>query len=856
MPVSPPKFWTRLFKWFCHAEYLEELLGDLEEGFYEDCENRGTGYAKRRYRLEIIKMVRPSVIRSLQIIPTHAMLLSKNYIKTSLRAVKLNPFYVFANVLGLALALSVCTIAYFNYQFNGTFNTYFKEADNVYKIHGERMGESTLGVTSMRLAPNLKSAEVEAFRYLSKSLTLGEKDRMLRSQIAFTDPEFLSYFEFRSINEEAIKAPKGNQIILSEELASRLFDDLYPIGELVKVSFPNLKEATFQVKDVYQKPPTNISFNQSAFVSLEAFIDYFEIDKQDWKTMVDATFIVASTEEELNRANAELGSLLNVRNTNITDLEISSFRLDDIFSWPAFEHLLYGRQFGIHLHPSSVMGIAGSALAVLLLACFNFINTSIALSGKRLKEIAVRKILGGNRKTTMTQFLMENTFMIALAVLFSFVISIFLIPEYNALFQRELIQLDTVPISDILIYSFVIISVVGLLAAAYPSFYVSRFSALKIFSKSLTLTNKNQLMAFLLTFQFALCFYNLFGWYLLIDNSYYQETLDRGYEVDQSIVIPLNRPEQYQVLEDHLFQNPLVERVSGVQNIIGYSSETEILTDESIDHTVSVVRAGKGYPETMGLRLREGNFFEGSNENANEVVINAMLQDRLGKDLLHTTISLDGNRYKVVGIVDNFNLRSIVLEEGKITPTVIKLIPPDSYRNAAVKVTGSADEANRVLETLWYEVFPQELYTGFPQSRVMKPIRELNVVMIKINSFVGIITILISILGLYTLISLKVQRRSKEFGIRKVLGASQSTIANLLGQDLYWMVGIAAVAGLAGSTYVFGLVFDIIYAYHLEPEIIHFVQATVTVILILVATVAYQVMKTSRMNPTEQLRLE
>lgn len=364
-------------------------------------------------------------------------------------------------------------------------------------------------------------------------------------------------------------------------------------------------------------------------------------------------------------------------------------------------------------------------------------------------------------------------------------------------------------------------------------------------------------MVVLLTFQFALCFYNMFGLYLLVDNAYYQETLDRGYDLGQVINIPLNRPEQFEVLRDELAQSPNVASISGTQSVIGFSGDQKFLEHEGSNYSVAMISIGVNYAESLGLRLNKGSFFSRTDleTEGNEVIINKMLEDRLGIDLLNQLITVQDNKYKVIGVVDDFNLRNIMMDN-KIIPAVIKLAASNSYNYASVRVNGSVEDANTELEQAWYSVFPQELYTGFLQKRVLDNVKETNYIMIRINLFVGIISILISVLGLYTLISLTVQRRSKEFGVRKVLGASRNVIAHLLGKDLYWMLAISCIVGLAASTYILKVVFDIIYAYHITPDLSHFVRATGTVLFIIILAVGYKVYQTGKMNPVEQLRNE
>lgn len=849
-----PSRYRRLFEWFCEPELFEELQGDLEEAFYENAENLGYAKARSRYKKEVLRMIRPSVIKNFNVKLDKSVSLPKNYLKTSLRAIKLHPFYVFANVFGLALALSICTIGYFNYRYNATFNTHFEHAKNLYKIHGERIGETTLGNTSIALAPALRAYEIPAFRYLVNSLSIKEGKRLFSSRVAFSDPEFLEFFPLNNLDHKPVKSPEGNEILISERLALKLFNEVYPVGRLVKIVFPNQKEQSFIISDVFEIAPSNTSFSQSAFLSIEQYLHAYNLDEGDWSREVNATFTYAKA-FDLDRISDHLASLLSIRNENNPSTFVSNYALDNILIWPEIEPFLYKGDFVHHLHPSSVAGIAGAAISVLLLACFNFINTSIALSGKRLKEIAVRKIMGGNRKSTISQFMIENTFMITLAVILSFGISYLLIPGYNALFERELIQLENVPFMTILQFSIVLILTVTLLSAAYPSLHISKYSPLLIFRNKVVLSGKNRLMAILLTFQFALCFYNIFGVLLNVDNSYYQESLDRGYDVDKVVNIPLYRIEQHQVLSDFLMQSPDVSKVAGASNLIGFTNEQQSINFEGIDHQVSIIQGGVNYPEALGLRLNKGSFFKEPGENNDKVIINSMLEKLLSGEVLNKSISLQGNRYTVIGVVDDFNLRNIMMDN-KITPAVIQCVPKEKFNYTAVRMEGASNKINAEAERVWYEAFPQELYLGFLQSDVRESSRETNLIMIQINVFIALISILISVLGLYTLISLKIQKRSKEFGVRKVLGASRSVIIHLLGRDLYWMIGIAAIVGLTASTMILNTVFDIIYAYHIDPGMGHFIKTVIIVFVIVVLTIGGKVYQTSKINPSQQLRAE
>ena len=854
MKTLPPKFAYRLFQWFCDPDLYEELQGDLEEAYADHIEIFGEKKARFIYIKEVLKMIRPSVLRSFKLIPPNIMRLPKNYLKTSIRSIKINPFYVFANIFGLALAISICTVGYLNYRFNSSFNTYYAEAENVYKINGLRTGESTLGSSSIALASSLKESGIDAFRYTAGNVAIREKDFLFSTRVAYVDDSFFKWLPLKSLNGQSISAPGINEVAISAKLAMKLFNEPYPVGNFVKMVFNDQREESFLITDVFEEPPTNTSFNQSIITSFENLLVNYNIDQNDWGRSINGTFVYAKG-DQIDLVEKELDIRKEVRNENNSELQITDYKMSDILSWPSFENYLYKGEFRHHLHSSSVLGIAGSAISILLMACFNFINTSIALSGKRLKEIAVRKVMGGNKKSTISQFMTENTFMITIAVLLSVGISGILIPKYNALFEREIIQLDQIPFSSLAQFGLILIFIVTVLSAAYPSLYVSRFSALKIFKDKIILSGKNRLMAVLLTFQFALCFYNVFGVFLNVDNAYYQNTLDLGYDTEQVVNVPLNRPEQYQVLADHLMQEPNVRSVAGTRHLIGFSIENRSIDQDGLATPVSQIRIGQNYSEVIGLRLEKGSFFNELGDNSTKVIVNSMLERQFGKELLNETLVMGDERLVVIGVVHDFNMRNIMMDN-KITPAVIRYAPQKRYNYAVVKFSGNLGLVNKEMESIWYKVFPQELYSGFLQSDIRLSSSGTNSVFVKINIFLAIISIVISIIGLYTLISLKVQKRSKEFGIRKVLGASRKTIIHLLGKDLYWILGIAACVGLTTSTIILNIVFDIIYAYHVSPRLDHFILSIIVVLGIVLLTVGSKVYQTGKINPVEQLRAE
>ncbi len=860
-----PKFWFRLLRWFCKEELFEELQGDLEEAFQENIQIFGAKKARNIYRIEVLKLVRLSVIKK-----TPAMRISqlpRNYLTTSVRAFKRNPFFIGANIVGMALALSISTIGYFTYRFNATFNTNFELATELYKVNGLRTNDTAVGTSPAALAPALRLSGIDAFRYHDERMAVKLENKsnsagghqLFMETLSFVDPAFIRNFSLKNLNEVPLPALEHGEVFVSDETAMKFFGEPYPVGQLLTLVMPNHEERLLKVKDVFPKLPNNTSFRLSLILDFDHLSEFYGVDENSWSDWIDGTFIFAPN-GAAERLTQQINGFIDVQNSTNKQLQLSGYRLDNLLKWPAIESSLYNSGFVAEMHPGAVAGTFGSAIGILLLACFNFINTSIALSGNRLKEIAVRKVLGGNRTSTISQFVLENFLLIGFSVLLALGISFYLIPSYNAMISHDdLIQTDHIPWSTFIYFAVGLVLLVGLIASAYPALYISRFPSLAIFRNKVVLSGKNRLMTVLLTMQFALCFYNIFGLLVVVDNSKFQEHLDRGYNLSQVINIPLSEPSEFSLLEDRLKQRSDIQNIAGSQSLIGFDFNNRSIKFNGQPFEVAELNVGAGYLQTLEIRLITGAMFSErvseSSEPLREVVVNKMLADKLNADILNQSLTLDGEKFKVIGIVENFNLRQIMFDN-KIKPCILKIISKQEYSVATLKVDGVTADKNRELETVWYELFPQELYGGFLQEDVMQDVRQTNYIMIRISTVVACISILISLLGLYTLVSLIAQKRKKEFGIRKVMGASSETITHILAKEVYWIMGIAAILGLMGGSVVMNSMFDSIYAYHIDITFIHYLWPTLIILAIVVAAVGQKMMQTSKLNPVDQLRAE
>lgn len=784
-----------------------------------------------------------------------------NYFLTTFRSLRKNSFYVMANLLSLGVAFALMIIGYFNFEFNHSFNQFFPDAARIYKVNSTRMNFANdvgMGISPIPLRPSIMTSfgELEVSRYESSSVIVRKSDELIRQRAAYVDEAFLGMFPFPSMTGESAGLDDKFGVLLTKETAISLFDRIDVEGETLEVQRPSGK-GSYIIRGVLDEFPENISFRFDMIFLFDDFLDQPGMDPQDWSQWIDATFIrfkdQGSSKEEVV---AQMNQNLQLQNLHNKGREVVNYRLDNILEWPMFESQLYQSSFVGVLHPASVLGTISSAVFVLLLACFNFINISISLSGQRLKEIAMRKVLGSTKRRIVQQFLYENMILVVVSITLSVGIAAWLIPGYNALFDYNIVQFEFLNWQPFMVFSGILFLLVILIAGGYPAWYVSRFSSLQIFRDKVRLGGRGRLLGLLIGLQFVICFYNVFSLLIFVENAEFQESMDRGYQVDHVLNVPVEDQAQMQLLAKVLDQTAGIDNYGGTKQLIGFHTEARLIRYEGLDRETEVLSVGDNYLETVKVRLIKGRTFRKGKQDQKNVIINELMERELGGNVLGMNIVMEEETLKVIGVVEDFNLKTILLDN-VIKPAVIRHAGERDMSYLSIVSDGqSGAELNHAIEGIWYSLFPDKLYRGFLQERVIRPLQQTNHIVISINSFVAIVAIFISILGLYATISLSISRRIKELGIRKVLGATAWQIAYTLNYRILLILGIASVLGLTGGYLFISNLLDIIYAYHIAIDVRHFVFPVILILFIVLVSVGWKIGTSVRENPVKQLRAE
>ncbi|MEO9804569.1 MAG: FtsX-like permease family protein [Reichenbachiella sp.] len=780
----------------------------------------------------------------------------RNYLLTSLRSLRKEKFYVVINLLSLAMAFALCTIGFFNFMYNHTYNHSLNGYDSIYKVNAKPKSVTSskeVGISPLALYDAMISQfpDLKIGRFQRGALNLKVGDKLFSESVGYVDGSFLDIVHF---HKQRLSLGL-NQLIITEDVAIRIFGRTDVKGELLEVFFPGGNSKSLMVSEVIPVPNQNTSFKFSVLLSIDHYIRTVQMEGNNWRHWVSGTFLQLE-QEEVQTIESALQAYLPIQNEANPETKLKSYRLDKIADWAHFEKNLHGRSFGGVLHPASVIGTMSSAFAILLLACFNFFNTTIATSGKRLKEISMRKIIGGQHKDIIIQFMTESGLQVICAFLLSLVIAHTLIGPYNAMFRYELVQFQPAYLQSYVFFAVGICLLTILLSGAYPAFYISRFRSLDILKNKTKFKGNGFLTKSLLAIQFAVCAYNIFALGVFVENAYYQESLDRGYDVKKYINVPVE-PSSYVQLINKIDQTAGFDLVIGTKDLVGFSDREISFEYDGIEYASGKLEVGTGYLSGLGVEFIEGgDFLSDRTSNENLILINDTFNKQMGGEMMNNVITIGEKKYRVSGVTADFNLKTIMLSN-KIRPTIFFFAPDSLYNYAVIK----CDESNLVaenkrIEQIWYGLFPDKIYEGFYQHKVFENVNMTNQIMVRINSFIAVVSILISILGLYALISLTVQRRIKEIGIRKTLGASFHHILKLLLNEVSWMMVISVVLGLAGGAYAINMLLDIIYAYHIEIDVFNHLFSIVVILMSAVISIGYKVIVTAQMNPVAQLRTE
>ena len=788
----------------------------------------------------------------------------QNYLIVTFRNFKRNLLYVLINVMGLGLALAVCIVAYISNKYDYDFDMFHEHAREIYRIEVTRQIEERsqgYGISPVSLAPlakenigGIKDVVRVATRYLP--VKLGEK--IFNKSIAYCDSGFFQMFTIDMVSGTSESFGDMNSIIISDELGEVYFGDRDPVGEIISV-ITNKVERTYLVAGVFRRFPLNSSFTFDAILYMDNFFETQQVIENDWRTAIAGTFLQIPDRSQVPVIEELLQQYVPIQNEAMEEFNIERFYLAPFSNMAHRGWDLWAHWFRHSFHPAAVAAPPLMALFILLLACFNFMNNAIAFSSRRLKEIGVRKVAGGIRRQIILQFMGENMVLSLAAVLIGIIVGRYLVDIYSRMWMYMDVSLSFRSNPELLVFLILLFLLASLLAGAYPSFYISRFNPVFIFQDKLRIGGRNILSKILLTVQFIISVNALVSGIIFTENARFQDNLYLGYDKDNIIAVPVNDRSYFVAFRDAISANPKIESIGESEEHIGRSNFTRNIEYRGIRRDIRALDIGDGYFRTMGLKLAGGREFPPelkSSDTENSVIVSKSFVEEFGMEKVigERIMMTDTIPLYIVGVVEDLYLYGFWSIKD---PMMFRRGVDERMRTLAVRGAGeNLGEINEFLEETWKDIVPNLPYEGFFQDDLLDEARDINKNIKNINIFLAFLAIIISAIGLYTLVSLSIIRRTKEIGIRKVNGAPIFRITGIISREYMIILAIACIAGSVSGWWVSVTLMDSIWDTFTEVRPFVYILSNALVLVVAVASIGWKVYQAARRNPAESLRYE
>ncbi|MGN6213244.1 ABC transporter permease [Parafilimonas sp.] len=800
----------------------------------------------------------------------------KNYLKTALRNFTRNKAFSFINIFGLAIGLTCFVlITVFVYD-ELSYDRYAADANNIYRVNLNVTGNGDVAVypnVDFAVGEGMRNAfpEIKSFARMApaKDFVKYDDKQFKEDKLAFADSNFLQLFSIpltEGSDKEALVQP--NSVVISKAFAKKYFGNADALGKSIVIG---LHDAVYKVTGVFDKMPSNSHFHFDALISISTW----HVTNPTWSNLGMFTYLLLNKNADPKKLEAKFQQLVAKyivpevqRDMGISLAEAQKsvntfvFTLQPVTDIHLYSHTKY------ELEPNGdiqyVYIFSALALFILLLACVNFTNLSIARSVKRAKEVGIRKVMGSGKMQLIKQFLSESVLMSFCAMLLAAGFIILLLPYFNQLSGKQ-ITVSSFFNYKAIAFMLILVLLVGVVAGVYPSFFLSSFNPVKVLKGSASAgKQKNILRSGLIVFQFFVSTALIIATIIVYQQLNYMQNKKLGYDKEQVLFLPDGRlmgnnqdAFRQQVLQDGRVVAASISRyVPGSDMMDGTQVHPVNENGNGAEIHMNIYHVDYDYLKTLGMQMKQGRFFSKAfSTDSQVVVINEAAVNELGWnkiDPVGKTIVRSGQKaFKVIGVIKDFNYTSA---KQKIAPLMMML--GNNYGGLIIKIkTNDIPGFLNDLKTKWNAFNPQGplSYTFLDDNFAALYASELRTQ--QIFSAFAVIAIIIAGLGLFGLSAFVIEQRTKEIGIRKVLGASVQNVWLLVSKEFLTLVIIAfiiavPVAYWAMHQWLQG------YAYRIDIGAGIFIIAGFSTVLIAVITISFQSIKAAIANPVKSLRTE
>jgi len=874
---SPPKMARRILQKILPESDNHFLCGDFDEIYNDIFTEKGPMAARLWYCYQLVQSLPRIVAHSI----SWRIVMFMNFLKITLRNLKRHKGYSFINITGLAIGMTFVLAIMIFIRHELSYDRHHEKASQIYRVNtilGSRDNENKIAAASPAVAEALvnECPEILQATRIFKTLTVHtvkNRDKsFFEERFYYADPTVFEVFTFPLLKgdfQTALAQP--HSIILTYETAKKYFPREDPIGKTLIVN-DGEGDVAYLVKGIAADNPENSHFH---FDFLASFADQEISRVKNWFLIATHTYILLQENYHPSGLEAKLPELIH---KYASPLFGERFTFDDWLSEGNKFEMFLQPLLDIHLHSRNIRAQLETngnivhvtifsliAFFILLIACVNFMNLTTARSSIRANEIGVRKVLGSTRLLLVRQFLVESVLLSLFALVLALFFLYFSLPFLNNLLGRQmqvtaLINWHVLPV----LIAFALFT--GLLAGSYPAFFLSAFHPVRILKGQFEATKrKSRLRYGLVVFQFSLSVILFIGTAVISGQLEYIQTREMGFDKEHVVTLrttagTLDRQDS---LKQELLQYPDLLSVSLSSSLPGKQTFEETLrpsgTDSGSGIVLTLLESDSDFAEVLGLELISGRFFQREFSSVSpSIVINESASQRLcaaycWKDPLGKQVTTGRQIFTIVGVLEDFHFHSL---HTKIGPLGILPLPKGQGQYMSIRIRPeNIPQTMSFIKDKWITFAPdQPIQYSFLDDdfeRLYNPEKRTR----RLLAVFALLSVFIGCLGLFGLASYSVEQRTKEIGIRKILGASVTNIAMMLLRQFSVWVLLANIVAWPVAFYVMNLWLQN-FAYRTEINLFMFIGSGLLVFGIANLAVSYQAIKCAVAHPADSLRYE
>jgi len=788
----------------------------------------------------------------------------RNYLKTAWRNLFKNKAFSAINILGLSLGMA-CSLLIMLWVWDekgmDTFHTNDSQLYIVYEkqyhdgqIDGGYYTPGLLADELKQIYPEIKYSTMMAWNELN---TFEANQKILKETGDFGSPDFFSVFSFPLISGTAENALKTTtDIAISRKMAEDFFGSAEAaFGQAIR--YQNRKD--LKISAVFENLPANSSMKFDYLINWETFLEENSWAKE-WGNNGPPTFLVFHEGTDVAAFENKFQDFLEKRHPEDQSKNfVIKFALQRYSEKYLNSNIKNGEIVGGRIQYVNLFSII--AVFIVLIACINFMNLTTARSIKRGKEIGVRKVVGAIRGALIRQFIGEAVLTVLLAFVFGLLLVALILPPFNTITQKQI----TLPIDEPLFWLTISIVAIfiGFISGSYPALYLSGFNPVRAIKGALKFSSGALwFRKGLVVFQFALSIMLIIGTIIISKQVSYVQSVNLGYERENLVYIPLEGtlPGKYKVFKDEAMKVPgikFMSRASQEFTSIGNGTGGVVWEGKDPNAVLQFTQAAIGYDfiKAMDMQLLQGREFSPDfvSDSVGYIVNEAALKLFNYKEPIGMPLTFWQKKGTIVGVVKDFHFQSL---HNNIKPMVLRLGEHLDWGVAVIRLeSGKTKEALAGLEKIYKELNPQFPFTYKFSDEEYNKMYVSEQIVDKLSNAFAALAIFISCLGLLGLTMFTVEQRTKEIGIRKVLGAPMVSLFGLLSKELFVLVSLAIVIASPLAWYVMT---DWLkgYAYRIDITAWIFLLAGATAILIALVTISFQTIRALLTNPVNSLRSE